>query len=164
MVVGAAGERVRALLPAGVQAVDNPDWPSGMGSSLRAGLHAAAALPPDVDALVVMLVDLPGVTAEMVRAVAAGAARGVLRRPTSAARRVIRCYWAAVTGPAVAGRAQGDSGARDYLRPHGAPRVPLGTAADGADVDGSDRAGSPDGRDDRRRHLRARRPGRRSRR
>src|SRR5260370_32008401 len=40
----------------GVQTVHNPDWRSGMGSSLRAGL---AALPEDSDAVVVALVDQP---------------------------------------------------------------------------------------------------------
>ena len=59
VVLGAAADAVRAILPADVTAVEAPDWAEGMGASLRAGL---AALPPDVDAVLVHLVDLPGVT------------------------------------------------------------------------------------------------------
>ncbi len=133
VVVGAAADEVRALLPAGTTAVDNPDWRSGMGSSLRAGLTAAAALP--VDAAVVLLVDLPGVTAAMVRTLTAGAARDTLRQAEFDGRPghpvlIGRDHWAAA-----AAAAHGDVGARAYLRTHGAARVPLGSAADGADVD-----------------------------
>src|SRR5687768_645098 len=44
----------------GAVVVPNPDWRDGMGASLRAGL---AALPPGCPAVVVALVDQPGVTA-----------------------------------------------------------------------------------------------------
>ncbi|MGH3466558.1 MAG: nucleotidyltransferase family protein, partial [Thermocrispum sp.] len=57
VVLGAAAEEVRAaavLSPARV--VRNPDWASGLASSLRAGL---AALPPGVAAVVVALADQP---------------------------------------------------------------------------------------------------------
>ena len=59
VVVGAAADAVRAVLPDDVTAVVATDWAEGMGASLRTGL---AALPPDVDAVLVHLVDLPGVT------------------------------------------------------------------------------------------------------
>ncbi len=71
VVVGAASKQVTALLPAGVTTVENPDHAAGMGSSLTAGLRA---LGTDVDAAVVMLVDLPDVPAAAVRRVAAAAA------------------------------------------------------------------------------------------
>jgi CTP:molybdopterin cytidylyltransferase MocA len=61
VVVGAEAERVRELLPDGVLAVHNPDFASGMGSSLTAGLRALDA--EAVDAAVIMLVDLPDVPA-----------------------------------------------------------------------------------------------------
>jgi CTP:molybdopterin cytidylyltransferase MocA len=64
VVVGADACAVRALLPDGVLAVENPDFDSGMGSSLIAGLRAltidSAGAGP-VDAAVIMLVDLPDV-------------------------------------------------------------------------------------------------------
>ncbi len=51
--------------PAGdVQLVVNPDPDSGMSSSLRAGLEA---LPAQADAVVITLVDLPGISAAEVR-------------------------------------------------------------------------------------------------
>jgi CTP:molybdopterin cytidylyltransferase MocA len=49
---------------AGAVVVHNPDWRTGMGSSLRAGL---SALAPDCPAVVIALVDQPKVTADAVR-------------------------------------------------------------------------------------------------
>lgn len=43
----------------------NEDWQEGMGSSLRSGLLALSSLPK-VDAVIVTLVDLPGLTAESI--------------------------------------------------------------------------------------------------
>ena len=76
VVVGAAADDVRAVLPPDVAAVEAADWADGMGASLRAGLAAL----PDVDAVLVHLVDLPGVTAAAVARLAAGAARRRCRR------------------------------------------------------------------------------------
>ena len=71
MVTGAQGESVRALIPQAspspqVTAVHNSDYRQGMGSSLRVGLEALDTVIPDVDAVLVMLVDLPDVTAAVV--------------------------------------------------------------------------------------------------
>jgi CTP:molybdopterin cytidylyltransferase MocA len=133
VVVGAAADEVFAVLPPGVTGVRNPDWASGMGSSLRAGLAAAA--PLTAEALVVLLVDLPGVTAGMVRTLITDADRNTLRQAEfggGPGHPVLlgRDHWVGV-----AAAAHGDSGARQYLREHRADRVPLGSAADGADVD-----------------------------
>lgn len=135
VVVGAAADEVRALLPPDVRSVANPDWESGMGSSLRAGLHAATDLPPTVDAIVVLLVDLPGVTSAMVRTIVVRPDRKALRQAVFDGRPghpvlLGRDHW-----DGVAAAAHGDSGAREYLREHGAVQVVLGSAADGADVD-----------------------------
>ena len=43
VVLGARADEVRAVLPAGVRAVEAPDWADGMGASLRAGLAALEA-------------------------------------------------------------------------------------------------------------------------
>ena len=68
VVVGHEPDRVREAL-AGVPArfVENPDWAEGQGSSVAAG---AAAVPPGIEGAVVLLADMPAVTADMIRALA----------------------------------------------------------------------------------------------
>jgi CTP:molybdopterin cytidylyltransferase MocA len=100
----------------GVLAVHNPDWPTGMGSSLAAGL---ATVPDSCEAAVIALVDQPLVASEAVRrliaayragaGVAVAAYGGVPRNPVLLARE----HWDAVTALAV-----GDVGARPFLVAH----------------------------------------------
>ena len=100
----------------GARTVHNPDWPTGMGSSLAAGLQA---LPGDCAAAVIALVDQPLIGAAAVRrliaAYQAGAEiavatyHGKPRNPVLLARR----HW-----PGVLAAAVGDAGARPYLRAH----------------------------------------------
>jgi len=140
VVLGAAADRVRAAADlAGAVVVDNPDWATGMGSSLRAGLAALAAT--DADAVAVLLVDMPGITAEAVRRVAAGAGRATLAMGGYAGRRghpvvLGRDHWAGV-----AAAATGDTGARPYLTAHAAEVrvVPCDDVADDTDLDLPDR-------------------------
>ncbi|MEH1017194.1 nucleotidyltransferase family protein [Micromonospora sp. CPCC 206060] len=135
VVLGAEAHRGRPLRLEqrfGARLVVNPDWPSGMGSSLRAGL---AALPASVPAVVVMLVDTPDVTADAVRRVGAYADPTALRVATYGGRPghpvlIGRAHWAGV-----ADGATGDTGARRYLAAHDAEPVPCDDVADGADVD-----------------------------
>ena len=111
IVTGAAPVR----LP-GTQAVDNPDWRTGMGSSLRAGLRALAATQ-DVSAVVVALADQPLVGPDAVTrliaayragaSVAVAAYDGQPRNPVLLARE----HW-----PEVIATATGDTGARAFLR------------------------------------------------
>jgi CTP:molybdopterin cytidylyltransferase MocA len=111
IVTGAAPVR----LP-GTQAVDNPDWRTGMGSSLRAGLRALAGTQ-DVSAVVVALADQPLVgpdaVARLIAAYRAGASVAVAaydgqpRNPVLLARE----HW-----PEVIATATGDTGARAFLR------------------------------------------------
>jgi CTP:molybdopterin cytidylyltransferase MocA len=137
--VGAAGDRVRAEADLGdARVVDNPDWDTGMGSSLRAGL--AALRPGAAEAAVVLLVDMPGITAEAVTRVAAGAAAGTLAMAGYGGRRghpvvLGRDHWAGV-----AALAEGDVGARPYLRAHAAELtvVGCGDVADDTDLDTPD--------------------------
>ena len=94
--------------------VPNPDWRTGMGSSLAAGLEA---LPGDCDAAVIALVDQPLIGAGVVRRLVAehqagaqlvvAAYHGRPRNPVLLARR----HWAGVIAAA-----DGDTGARPYLR------------------------------------------------
>jgi CTP:molybdopterin cytidylyltransferase MocA len=114
VVTGAVGLNIEGAI-----AVDNPQWATGMGSSLRTGL---AAMPVDVEAAVVALVDTPWVGPEAVRRLVAahglGAELAVAVYSGERGHPVLigRSHWAGV-----AGAAQGDTGARGYLADH--PRV-----------------------------------------
>jgi CTP:molybdopterin cytidylyltransferase MocA len=119
----------------GARIVDNPDWPSGMGSSLRAGL---AALPVESGAVVVMLVDTPGLGAAVVRRLVAAHDAGAPvvvatydgqpRNPVLLARE----HWAEVARLAV-----GDVGARAFLSayPELVTYVECGDAGNPSDLD-----------------------------
>jgi CTP:molybdopterin cytidylyltransferase MocA len=133
VVVGAAADDVRALVPPWAGVVEATDWAEGMGASLRAGLAAA---PPDVDAVLVSLVDLPDVDAAVVaRVLDAGAGSSVLARAAYAGVPghpvlIGRDHWAGA-----AGSARGDRGARAYLAEADVALVECGDLATGADVD-----------------------------
>lgn len=100
----------------GVITVHNPDWRSGMGSSLAAGLRA---LPAGTRAAVLALADQPLVGAGAVQrligayldgaSVAVAAYHGAPRNPVLLARE----HW-----PEVIRLADGDVGARPFLRAH----------------------------------------------
>ncbi|MDG4797151.1 NTP transferase domain-containing protein [Micromonospora sp. WMMD1082] len=146
-VLGAAAEEVRARADlAGAMVIDNPEWATGLGSSLRAGL--AALRPAGAVAAVVLLVDMPGVTPEAVRRLAGLAAPDALAIAgygTGRGHPVLlgRAHWAGV-----AASAAGDAGARGYLRERVAQLrvVPCGDVATGGDVDTeADRASFPAG-------------------
>lgn len=134
VVLGAAADevRTRAELPGSVIVV-NPDWASGMGSSLRVGLDALAATT--ATAVVVLLVDTPGVTSAAVARLAALAAPDALAVATYQGERghpvlLGRSHWAGAAALAV-----GDVGARAYLRRHPVQEVPCDDIADGTDLD-----------------------------
>jgi CTP:molybdopterin cytidylyltransferase MocA len=132
VVVGAAADAVRAVLPPGVTAVEAEDWAEGMGASLRTGLGALGG----ADVALVHLVDLPGVTAAAVARLAAAAGPATLRRAAydgRPAHPVVlgREHWAGVAAVAT-----GDAGARDYLKGHPALElVECGDIATPDDVD-----------------------------
>jgi nicotine blue oxidoreductase len=134
VVLGASADvvRARASLSSAV-VLDNPDWATGMGSSLRVGL--AWLLETAVEAVVVLPVDTPGVTPEAVRRLAALGRSDALARATylgAPGHPVLigRDHWAEVLATSV-----GDAGARDYLRTHPVLAVPCEDIADGNDVD-----------------------------
>ncbi|WP_067503590.1 NTP transferase domain-containing protein [Actinoplanes sp. TFC3] len=187
IVVGAQSARVRAAAPT-LTYVENPDWETGMASSLRAGLNslaattAAAATPSaaaaatsataaatsavaagattaaaataagvatsladvmaaaaaaPLAAAVVLLVDMPGVTPEAVRRIAAEATPDALVMGGYGNRRshpvlLGRNHWNGVSSTATA-----DRGARDYLRTHAdqVQVIPVGDVADDTDLD-----------------------------
>jgi CTP:molybdopterin cytidylyltransferase MocA len=132
VVLGAKADEVRATASLdGVTVVDNPHWDTGMGSSLRTGLHAIGI----ADAVVVLPVDTPGVT------VAALHRLIDLAEPKTLARAV---YHGEIGHPVLIGSehfagvmasAAGDQGARDYLKANTVRHVECADVADGADVD-----------------------------
>ncbi len=113
-VLGAAAEEVRAGAETGdCRLVDNPDWRTGMASSLLAGL---AALPPGASAVLVLLVDTPGVTAEAVRRLrSAHTGRADLAACAYAGRRAHPVLIGAAHFPFLRATATGDAGARALL-------------------------------------------------
>ena len=132
VVLGAAADRVRPLVPADVAVVVADDWSEGMGASLRAGLRA---LGPS-DAALVHLVDLPDVEAPVVRRVlAAGSGTSVLARATYDGTPGHPVLLGSDHWPAIVETAAGDRGARDHLAAHDIVLVECGDLATGRDVD-----------------------------
>jgi CTP:molybdopterin cytidylyltransferase MocA len=122
----------------GVMTVCNPDWETGMGSSLREGLHA---IPADREAVVIALVDQPLITPAVVRRLVAAFASG--------ARLAVACYQGRPRNPVLIGReywaeaaetARGDAGARGFLRAH----PELVTAVECGDVANPDDLDTPE--------------------
>jgi CTP:molybdopterin cytidylyltransferase MocA len=135
VVLGASAEDALPLLAGtGATAVVAADWEHGMSASLRAGLTAAEGT--DSDAAVVTLVDLPDVTADVVRRLLDPPPTvSTLRRATYDGRPghpvvLGRDHWAAV-----AAETAGDTGARAYLAGHATELVECGDLATGRDVD-----------------------------
>ncbi len=62
VVTGYRSDDISALIAADpVKQVVNPDYAAGMSSSLRAGINA---MPPDIDAVLIALGDMPAITSE----------------------------------------------------------------------------------------------------
>lgn len=134
VVLGAHAEAIRHTVELPT-VVWNPQWPSGMGSSLRVGLDA---LPPELEAVVVALADQPLVGAEVVRRlVLAGQAGADAAVATYAGRPRNPVLLTRPVFAEVAAGARGDRGARDWLRAHPERVVPVpcDDAGDPADVD-----------------------------
>jgi CTP:molybdopterin cytidylyltransferase MocA len=133
VVLGAAADRARELVPAGAPVVVAADWAEGMSASLRAGLRAA---DPQTDAALITLVDLPGLPATVVeRVIGAGVAPDVLSQAVFEGEPghpvlIGRSHWEAVSAAI-----SGDRGARGYLVAHGVTEIECGDLFSGEDVD-----------------------------
>ena len=122
----------------GATTVVNDDWATGMASSLRAGL---AALPESAEAVVISLVDQPGIGADVVdrlvrrlddgHQLVVATYDGQPRNPVG----VARPLWAAVSAFAV-----GDEGVRAFIRHHPdqVDAVECADIADPTDIDTPD--------------------------
>ncbi|MEU6021223.1 nucleotidyltransferase family protein [Micromonospora sp. NBC_01739] len=136
VVLGAAADQVRETADLDrVTVVVNRAWGTGVGSSIRAGL---AGLDDDgIEAVVVVPVDMPGLTAAAVRRVTALPFPDVLVCATYNGLRGYpmlfgRRHWAGI-----ATLASADVGARPYLLAHKDQIVDIAcdTVADGSRVD-----------------------------
>jgi nicotine blue oxidoreductase len=135
VVVGAAADQVRALLPDPELAVPAADWATGMGASLRAGLASLETADQPAAALV-HLVDLPWVGPDVLARLAAHATPEIVARaaydgvpghPVLLGRR----WWGEV-----ADGARGDRGARDWLAARDdLTLIECGDLGSGRDVD-----------------------------
>lgn len=137
VVLGAQADTARGLITdRDVHVVVAPDWDTGMGASLRAGLSAIPEVAPEATRCLLTLVDLPDVGADVIqRVLAQPDTTDVLARASYDAlpgHPVLlgRDHWAGVMAAAT-----GDRGARDYLRTHPTVLVECGDLASGRDVD-----------------------------
>ncbi len=139
VVLGAAADQARALVPPTATAVAADRWREGLSASLRAGLEAAARLvDPPAAALVVLLErPAPGAAriALLTSLVADGPGPGGADVLARAARDGVpahpvllgRSHWAAAAASAAGERAAGR-----YLRAAGATLVEIGDGSGGA--------------------------------
>jgi len=137
VVLGAAADQVLAAarLPrTGVRTVVNPDWPTGMGSSLRVGL---AAVPAEAEAVVVTLVDTPGLGPESVRRLVTAGGPDGAAQATYGGRRGHPVLLGRTVIAEVAAAATGDRGAGPWLaaHPERVRLVPCDGTGDPRDVD-----------------------------
>ena len=119
----------------GATVLANAGWETGMASSLRTGLDGLRGWPGRVDAALVLLVDMPGMTPAALERMAGHAAPDVLAVPTYDGVRghpvlLGREHWAGV-----AASATGDEGARTYLAAHPVTEVDCTGLADPTDLD-----------------------------
>lgn len=135
VVLGAAAGEVAALLPDDVQIVHAADWHEGMGASLRAGLAALEELRPGPPAVVVHLVDLPGVTAQIVRRLSAMSGPDALARATYAGMAGHPVLFGRAHWDGLRETAEGDAAGRRYLAARAVSIVECADLGDSSDMD-----------------------------
>jgi nicotine blue oxidoreductase len=119
---------------ANAEVLENPQWATGMGSSLKTGLthlnHES-----EFDEVVVSLVDLPGLTSDAVARIVQ--APGVITVGTYDGKRGHPVKFQRSTWLELAASAHGDQGARDYIagHPDEITLVEIGDLATGEDMD-----------------------------
>jgi CTP:molybdopterin cytidylyltransferase MocA len=137
VVLGAEYAAAAAVLVAEpVAVVHNDEWAKGMGSSLSIGLsRLRQSRLIDTVAVLVAVVDTPGMTADVVRRLVGRARTSALARATyhgvpGHPVLIGRLHWAEI-----AESVEGDRGARVYLTEHQATLVECSDLASGDDVD-----------------------------
>lgn len=136
VVVGAAAEEARALVPRTARVVLAEQWSEGLSASLKAGLRALGDSDEDAQAVLITLVDLPDLpVAACLRLLEGEMNADSLRQavydgtpghPVLLGRR----HWSAARDAL-----HGDRGAGAYLAAAGARQVECGDLFTGADID-----------------------------
>src|SRR5215213_461752 len=121
----------------GATVLANREWESGMASSLRVGLEGLRSWPAggQIAAAMLLLVDMPGMTADALRRVGEHASPGALAVATYDGVRghpvlIGREHWAGVIETST-----GDEGARRYLAAHDVVEIDCTGLADPTDLD-----------------------------
>jgi molybdenum cofactor cytidylyltransferase/nicotine blue oxidoreductase len=119
----------------GATVLANKEWETGMASSLRMGLEGLRGWPGRVDAALILLVDMPGMTPAALTRMVAEAAPDALAVATYDGVRshpvlLGHEHWAGVIETAT-----GDEGARRYLADHAVTEVDCTGLADPTDLD-----------------------------
>lgn len=136
VVLGAGAEALRSRVQlSNALVVVNPDWSTGMASSISAGLRALERLDPGIEAVLLTPCDLPGITGRAIAQLI-----GAHRSP---AQIVASRYDGRLGAPAVFGRGhfpallalKGDSGARSLLNSGSAPVIAVEAPELGFDLD-----------------------------
>ena len=137
VVVGANAEQVRPEaegLP--VRIVENPEWPEGLSSSIRAGIAALASEPEPPEAVILTLCDQPFVCSDDIEALVAAY--------RSAPHPIVASEYAGTLGvPALFAQAvlpelaalRGDAGAKQVIRSHSADVWPVPCPRGACDLD-----------------------------
>ena len=132
VVLGAEADAARALVPSSAEVVVADGWAEGMGASLAAGLAAAST----ASAVLVTLVDLPGLPVEAaLRVIGSDPGPGSLRRTVYHGRPGHPVLIGTQHLAGLAASLAGDRGGRDHLAAAGVAEVECGDLFSGADQD-----------------------------
>jgi molybdenum cofactor cytidylyltransferase len=131
-----AAEVKAALAGLDVTLVDNPDYATGLASSLKAAIRA---LPETIDGALVLLGDMPRITAAHIDRLIAASAAGRIIVPVHEGQRGNPVLWPARYFPDLLAL-EGDAGAKPLLTTHAADihEVDLSTDAIFLDIDTPD--------------------------
>ena len=136
LVVGKDAEKLRTICePYGARVVENPDWKTGMSTSVRTGITACGS---KARAAVVALADQPFVKPEAIhRLVEAFEGGAEIAVSTYGGKRRNPVLFSREVWPVLLGELSGDAGARVMLEKHPelVTEVPCDDVADPADVD-----------------------------
>lgn len=134
VVTGHMGDEVAAALAGlAVTPVANPDYATGLASSLKAGLRA---LPPSCDGALIMLGDMPQIAPEHLNTLIAAFSADAIMVPMHAGKQGNPILWPARYFPELL-QLDGDAGAKRLIATHAARarEVDLPTTAIFADID-----------------------------
>ena len=140
VVLGASAHEARALLDDAVTVTVAAEWATGMSSTIMAALREVAEFA-DVDAVAIVTVDVPSLSAAMVARLigARPVERNALRQATFGGRPghpvvIGRSHWPALAAHLAVQEAR-DAGAREYLVAHGVTELECSDLGSGDDVD-----------------------------